>query len=68
MYPDECDCTNMREIYGKCCRRLVQQLETVHMKQPNKYLVLGCSNTTVNTALRAELGVYQLKNNTGVDM
>ena len=39
--------------------KLVKQLETVQMKGAKK--VLGCSSTTSNTVLRAELGMYPLK-------
>ena len=39
--------------------KLVKKLETVQMAAAEK--ILGCSKTTSNTALRAELGMYPLK-------
>lgn len=44
--------------------KLVKQLETVQMTAAKK--VLGCSSTTSNTVLRAELGMYPLKTNRDV--
>ena len=38
--------------------KLVKKLETVQMAAAKK--ILGCSKTTSNTALRAELGMYPL--------
>ena len=43
--------------------KLVKQLEAVQITAAKKVLLIGCSNTTGNTALRAELGMYQLKIN-----
>ncbi|CAB1096278.1 unnamed protein product [Ectocarpus sp. CCAP 1310/34] len=39
--------------------KAVKQLETVQMAAAKK--ILGCSSTTSNTVLRAELGMYSLK-------
>ena len=39
-------------------------VETVQMTAAKK--VLGCSSTTSNTVLRAELGMYPLRTNRGV--
>ena len=39
--------------------KLVKQLETAQMTAAKK--VLGCSSSTSNTALRAELGMYPLE-------
>ena len=44
--------------------KLVKQLETVQMTAAKK--VLGCSSTTSNTVLRAELGMYPLRTNRDV--
>ena len=44
--------------YGKGTK-LVKHLETIQMTAAQK--VLGCSSTTSNTVLRAELGMYPLK-------
>ncbi|CAB1117900.1 unnamed protein product [Ectocarpus sp. CCAP 1310/34] len=44
--------------------KAVKQLETVQMAAAKK--ILGCSSTTSNTVLRAELGMYSLK--TKIDM
>ena len=44
--------------------RLVKQLETIRMTAAKK--VLGCSSTTSNTVLGAELGMYPLKTNRDV--
>ena len=44
--------------------RLAEKLETVQMAAVKK--ILGCSRTTSNTALRAELGMYSLKTNRDV--
>ena len=44
--------------------KLVKQLETVQMTAAQK--VLGCSSTTSNTVLGAELGMYPLKTNRDV--
>ena len=44
--------------------KLVKQLETVQMTAAKK--VLGCSSTTSNTGLGAELGMYPLKTNRDV--
>ena len=44
--------------------KLVKQLETVQMTAATQ--VLGCSSTTSNTVLRAELGMYPLKTNRDV--
>ena len=41
--------------------KFVKQLETVQMTAAKK--ILGCSSTTSNTVLRAELGMYPLKTN-----
>ena len=41
--------------------KLVKQLETVQMTAAKK--ILGCSSTTSNTVLRAELGMHPLKTN-----
>ena len=38
-----------------------EKLETVQMSAAKE--ILGCSKTTSNTALRAELGMYALKTN-----
>ena len=43
---------------------MVKQLETVQMTAATQ--VLGCSSTTSNTVLRAELGMYPLKTNRDV--
>ena len=43
--------------------KLVKQLETVQMAAAKN--VLGCSCTTSNTVLRAELGMYPLETNRG---
>ena len=43
--------------------KLVKKLETVQMAAAKK--ILGCSKTTSNTALRAELGMYPLKTKQG---
>ena len=43
-------------------KKLVDKLETVQMSVAKK--ILGCSKTTSNTALRAELGMYALKTET----
>ena len=40
---------------------LVKQLETMQMTAAAKN-ILGCSSTTSNTVIRAELGMYPLKN------
>ena len=42
--------------------KLVNKLETVAMTAAKK--ILGCSKTTSNTALRAELGMSSLKTET----
>ena len=42
-------------------KKLAEKLETVQMSAAKK--ILGCSKTTSNTALRAELGMYALKTN-----
>ena len=42
-------------------KKLAEKLETVQMSAAKK--ILGCSKTTSNTALRAELGIYALKTN-----
>ena len=39
--------------------KFVKQPETVQMTAANK--ILGCSSTTSNTVLRAELGMYPLR-------
>ena len=44
--------------------KLVKQLETVQMTAAKK--VLGCSSTTINTVLKAELGMYPVKTNIDV--
>ena len=44
--------------------KLAKQLETVQMTAAKK--VLGCSSTTSNTIVRAELGMYSLKTNRDV--
>ena len=44
--------------------KLVKQLETVQMTAAKK--VLGCSSTTSNTVLRAELEMYPLETNRDV--
>ena len=41
--------------------KFVKQLETVQMTAATK--ILGCSSTTSNTVLRAELGMYPLETN-----
>jgi len=41
--------------------KLVERLETLQMAAAKK--ILGCSKTTSNTVLRAELGMYSLKTN-----
>ena len=41
--------------------KLAEKLETVHMAAAKK--ILGCSKTTSNAALRAELGMYSLETN-----
>ena len=43
---------------------LVKQMKTVLITAAKK--VLGCSSTTSDTALRAELGMYPLKTIEGV--
>ena len=47
------------EVWGGNAK-LVKQLETVQMTAAKK--VLGWSSTTGNTVLRAELGIFPLKN------
>ena len=42
-------------------KKLAEQLETVQKSAAKK--ILGCSKTTSNTALRAELGMYTFKTN-----
>ena len=42
--------------------KFVKQLETVQMTAAKK--IPGCSSTTSNTVLRAELGMYPLKTET----
>ena len=44
--------------------KFVKQLETVQMTAAKK--TLGCSSTTSNTVLRAELGMHPYKTNGGV--
>ena len=44
--------------------KLVKQLETVQMTAAKN--ILGCSSSTSNTGLRAELGMYPLKTNRDV--
>ena len=44
--------------------KFVKQLEAVQMTAAKK--ILGCSSTTSNTVLRAELGMYPLKTNRDV--
>ena len=44
--------------------KFVKQLETVQMTAAKK--ILGCSSTTSNTVLRAELGMYPLETNRDV--
>ena len=44
--------------------KFVKQLETVQMTAANE--ILGCSSTTNNAVLRAELGMYPLKTNRDV--
>ena len=44
--------------------KLAKQLETAHMTAAKK--VLGCSRTTSNTVLRAEMGLYPFKTNRGM--
>ena len=46
--------------------KLVKQLETVQMTAAIKVPLTGCSNTTSNTVLRAELGMYPLETNRDV--
>ena len=43
-------------------KKLADKLETVQMPAAEK--ILGCSKTTSNTALRAELGMYAFKTET----
>ena len=43
-------------------KKLADKWETVQMSAAKK--ILGCSETTSNTALRAELGMYALKTET----
>ena len=62
MYSDECDCTKVRvcrRIMGR--ERELKQLETVQMATAKN--ILGCSSTTSNTVLRAELEMYPLQTN-----
>ena len=49
---------------GRKSKVLVKQLETAKMTAGKK--ILGCSSTTKNTTLRAELGVYPLRINRDV--
>ena len=44
---------------GEGNAKLVKQLKTVQMAPAKK--VLGCSSTTSNTVIRAELGMYPLE-------
>ena len=53
----------MQEKYGNGHAKFVKQLESVRMTAAKK--ILGCSSTTSNTVLRAELGMYPLKTNRG---
>ena len=46
--------------------KLVEQLETVQMTAAKK--ILGCSSTTSNAVLRAELGMYPLKTSISRDV
>ena len=46
---------------GEGNAKLVKQLKTVQMAPAKK--VLGCSSTTSNTVIRAELGMYPLETN-----
>ena len=43
-------------------KKLAEKLETVQMSAAK--MIQGCSKTTSNTALRAELGMYALKTET----
>ena len=45
--------------------KFVQQLETA-VQITVARMILGCSSTTSNTVLRADIGVYPLKTNRGV--
>ena len=45
---------------------MVKQQETVQMTAAKKVPLTGCSNTTSNTVLRAELGMYPLETNRDV--
>ena len=49
-----------REVWERNAK-LVKQLETVQMTAAEN--VLGCSSTTSNAVLRAELGMYPLETN-----
>ena len=66
MYSDECDCTKVSytgELWEGNAK-FVKQLETVQMTVVKN--ILGCSSTTSNTVLRAELEMHPLKTNRGV--
>ena len=45
--------------------KFVKQLETVQMTAAAR-MIQGCSSTSSNTVLRAEVGKYKLKSNTHV--
>ena len=67
MYPDECDCTK-----GRICRHMRREREVAKTTGNGTQMIaaeqgLGRSRTTSNTVLRAELRVYPLKTNRGVE-
>ena len=64
MHSDECDSPKL-EYAGEIREgnaKFVKQPETVQVAAAKN--MLGCSSTTSNTQLRAELGMHPLKTNT----